>query len=77
MVLESPRFVVLGDFSICAKAALSGLAQDLMSSMTTMGLSQMVSAPMHTAGHILDMVLCTGVDVGDLSVDKLSVVPRL
>ena len=44
VVLGSPQLVVLGDVNIHAEAALSGVAQDFM---TTMGGSQMVSAPTH------------------------------
>ncbi|XP_061490084.1 uncharacterized protein LOC133388035 [Rhineura floridana] len=75
LVLESPRLVVLGDFNIHAETALSGVAQDFMASMTTMGLSQVLSGPTHAAGHTLDLVFCAGWDDGDLGVEELSVVP--
>ena len=56
---------MLGNFHVHAKAAFSGVAQDFMSSLTTLGLSQIVSAPAHGAEHTLDLVFCTGVDVTD------------
>ena len=37
VVLESPRLVMLGDFNIHIEAALSGVFQDLMTSITTTG----------------------------------------
>ena len=70
VVLESP-WLVLGDFNVHAEALLSGVTQDVMSSMTTMGLSQIVSAPTHAARQTLDLIVCTGADVDDLDVEEL------
>ena len=63
------------DFNIHTKAALVVVSQDFMTSMMTMGLSQVVSAPTHTVEHTLDLVFCTRVDVGDMGVEELSAVP--
>ena len=49
-------------------------AQNFMSCMTTMGLSQVVSGPTNLAGHTLDFVFHAGQDDGDLGVEELSVV---
>lgn len=40
------------------------------SSKMAMDLSQMVSGPIHAAEHILDLIFCTGIDVGDLGVER-------
>lgn len=61
------------DFNIYAKVTFSGLAQDIMFSMRTMGLCQIVSAPISAAGHTLDLGFYS-VDVGDLGVEEFSVV---
>lgn len=43
--------------------------------MTTMGLSQVESAPAYVAGHTLDLVFSARQDGDDLGVEELSVVP--
>ena len=57
-----------------AETVLSRVAQDFLLSMPTMCMSQMVSAPTHTARHTLSLFFCSGVDAGDLGVEERSVV---
>lgn len=65
---------MLEDFDIHVEAALSEVAQDFMSSTTTMGRSQMIPASTYAAKPTLDLGFSIGVDVGDLHVEELSVV---
>ena len=60
LVVRTPRFLTLGDINIHAKATLTGVAQDFMAAMTTMGLSQHVIGPTHEKGHTLDLIFSTG-----------------
>lgn len=69
-MLASFEFVVLENFNIHAKTTLSGMAQNLPSSMTNMGLSQMVFGSLYVTGDILNLVF----DAGGLVVKERSVV---
>lgn len=51
-----------------AKASIHKVAQDFMASMTTMGLSQLITGPTHQEGHTLDLVFCLNQDIHDLKV---------
>ena len=73
LVLRTPRLLVLGDLNIHAKAALTGVAQDFMATMTTMGLPQYVIGPTYEKGHTLDLVFSMGLEDGD--VEGLVVIP--
>ena len=59
LLLRTPRLLVLADLNIHAEAALSGVAQDFMATMTTMGLSQFVVGPTHGKAHTLDLIFST------------------
>lgn len=48
------------------EAAVLGVFQAFMPSMTTMGVSEVVFAPTPAECHTLNLVFCTGIDVGDL-----------
>ena len=39
LALRTPRLLVLGDLNIHAEATLTGVTQDFIATMTTMGLS--------------------------------------
>ena len=72
MLLQLLWLVVLEGFNIHKDISLLGVAQDFMSTMTTMGLSQAVSDLTHVAGHILDLIFCTRKDGHELDVEELS-----
>lgn len=75
LVVESPWLVVLGDFNIHTETAVAGVDQDLMTSIATMGLSQMVSTPTHDEGHTLDLAFSTRVDADDQGEKEPTAVP--
>ncbi|XP_061464713.1 uncharacterized protein LOC133376492 [Rhineura floridana] len=75
LLLRSPKLLVLGDLNIHAEAALSLAAQDFMTCMTAMGLSQFVTGPTHVLGHTLDLIFATGLGDGDLRVRDFSSIP--
>ncbi|KAF7235017.1 C-type lectin domain family 2 member D, partial [Varanus komodoensis] len=75
LVLRTPRMLVLRDFNLHAEASLTGAAQDFMTSMTAMGLSQRVTGPTHERGHTLDLVFTTGQEEGGLRVRNLCLTP--
>ena len=54
---------------------LPGAAEDFMTSMTNMGLSQAVSGPAHVAVQSLQLALCVEQDESNLGVKELSVFP--
>lgn len=58
--------VELGDSNIHAKAMLSG-----MDSLTTMGLSQLITGPANCADNILDLVFCSRWEECHLRVEEL------
>lgn len=51
MGLESPRFLVLGDFNTHAEAVEDKLAQDILATMTTLGTSQVIPGPVHQGAY--------------------------
>lgn len=62
VVLRTPRLLVLGDLNIHAKAVLSGPARDFRDTMTTLGLPQEITDPIHVAGHTLNLFFWTNGD---------------
>ena len=74
-MLRTPRLLVLGDLSIHATAALTGVAQDFMATMTTMELSQCVIGSTHEKGHTLDLFFSTELRDGGLDVEGLVIAP--
>ncbi|XP_053145635.1 uncharacterized protein LOC128342394 [Hemicordylus capensis] len=56
LALESSRLLVLGYFNVHFGTNLSGVAQEFIAAMRTMGLSQEVSGPTQIAVHMLDLV---------------------
>lgn len=63
MLLKNLRTIVLGDFNIHAETALTGLARSSVASTTTTELCQVVTEPIHNAGHILDLILAPSKEV--------------
>lgn len=62
--LEGSSLVVLGDLNISAAVVWEdSTAQDRLATLATMGLSIVISGPMHQAGHTMDTVFCA--DQGD------------
>lgn len=54
-MLESLFQFILGDFGSHAEAMDDKTAQDFEA---TLGLSQVISVPMHLGGHTLDLMFC-------------------
>lgn len=67
--------VVLGDFNLHTEADFSGVAQDFMAFMASMGLSQIIAGPAHYAGHALALIFYPGHEECDLIVEELVTVP--
>ena len=75
VMLRTPGCWCWGDLNIHTKAALTGVAQDFMATMTTMELSQYVIGLTYEKGHKLDLVFSTELEDGDLDVEGLVVSP--
>ncbi|XP_062831933.1 uncharacterized protein LOC134297676 [Anolis carolinensis] len=62
--LRFPRLIVLGDFNVHADAgSFSSAAEDLVSTMATLGLSLYNTGPTHKADHTLDLLFGVGIQV--------------
>lgn len=72
--VETPRLMILYDFNIYAKMKLSGVVQEFMMLMTTMGLFHVITGPTCLARHTLVLV-CYSVGQGDLEVEELMFAP--
>lgn len=64
--------MVMGDFSVQARASLDRAGQGVIA---TMGLTQLISGPLHQRRHTLNMVFCCDRRYGNLKVGNLQVVP--
>lgn len=62
--------MVLGDFNVHAKISFHGGASDFMVAMVTLRLSQVVSTPVHEAGHMLDLIVYAGLDLNSVAISK-------
>ena len=51
-LLESPRLLVLGDFSIHTEADTSGPALEFLETMTSLNMCQHVNGPTHVGGQL-------------------------
>lgn len=51
------------------------MALDFTASVTTTGLSQVITVPTHCAGPMLDLVFCSEQEEYDLRVEELMMVP--
>ena len=74
-LLESPRLLVLGDFSIHAEAEVSSPALEFLETMASLNLSQHVNSPTHMGGYTLDLVFSTECSEHGLMVTDLVSVP--
>lgn len=68
---EYLKLIVLGDFHVHANDATSSQAVDLVSSIAELRLSQIVSAPMHQAGHVLYLIFVAGFSVDLKLIDRV------
>lgn len=54
--LEFPKLLVLRDFNVHIKSREEKPAQDFLAARTALGLTQVLSGPMHQGGHTLDLI---------------------
>ncbi|KAF7643537.1 hypothetical protein LDENG_00237650 [Lucifuga dentata] len=57
----SPNVILMGDFNIHLDNPTNALTMDFNSVLDSFDLTQFVSFPTHSKGHILDLVCCSGI----------------
>lgn len=63
LVLNSDRFLIIGDFNIHVCCPSKPMVGDFVNILESFNLTQFVSCPTHDKGHILDLVLSFGLNV--------------
>lgn len=71
VMLESRKWLALGDFNVHAEALCDRLPQASMA----FGTTQIISGPIHQWGHTLDLEFCPDQGIKELKVGNMYITP--
>lgn len=63
LTLKTKNFLVLGDVNLWANSTLDPIATACFNQLKGLGLQQLINAPTHGSGHILDLIFKQNMDI--------------
>ncbi|XP_044139720.1 zinc finger protein 850-like [Bufo gargarizans] len=64
--LKTKNLLLLGDFNLWANSSQDPIATTCISQLETLGLQQLIRAPTHVSGHILDLIFKQNININTL-----------